>query len=114
MEQIENSRATSEKHPSGGKNQEETNETDESPIGTDEINPKAVINGQDNKAPENAGYHGPESGRESQERYGQAFVQARKEFEARGIDHPTGKTPGFLDRIQDIYRNLMREKPKKI
>jgi hypothetical protein len=29
------------------------------------------------------------------------------EFEKRGIESPTGKTPGFRDRIQDIYNELL-------
>jgi hypothetical protein len=52
-------------------------------------------------------YYGPELGDEYREKYSLAFKQARMEFEKRGIEHPTGKTPGFRDRIQDIYQELL-------
>jgi hypothetical protein len=51
--------------------------------------------------------HGPEPGKEYQDKYADAFNLARMEFYERGITHPTGKTPGFLDRVQDLYQELM-------
>jgi hypothetical protein len=58
--------------------------------------------------------YGPHPGKESQKKYGEAFVLVRREFADKGITHPTGKTPGFLDRVQDIYSNLMGESYKPV
>jgi len=46
--------------------------------------------------------------------YGDAFVEARKEFAERGITHPTGKTAGFRERVQEIYKNLMGDSYKPV
>ncbi|MCL2175568.1 MAG: hypothetical protein FWB73_05940 [Treponema sp.] len=51
--------------------------------------------------------HGPDGSKEGREKYGIAFNQIRKEFAEKGIEYPTGKTPGFLERVQEKYIELM-------
>jgi len=55
---------------------------------------------------------GPEPGKESRKKYGIAFNRAREEFAQKGITHPTGKTPGFRERVQEIYKDLMGDSYK--
>jgi hypothetical protein len=52
-------------------------------------------------------HYGPEGGKESRRKYGAAYRQAQGEFRTQGIDYPTGKTPGFRDRVQEIYEGMM-------
>jgi len=51
--------------------------------------------------------HGPDDSKEGREKYSIAFNQIRKEFAEKGIEYPTGKTPGFLERVQEKYIELM-------
>lgn len=57
---------------------------------------------------------GPQPGKESQKKYGEAFNQARQEFAEMGTESPTGTTPGFRERVQDIYKSLMGESYKPV
>jgi hypothetical protein len=44
------------------------------------------------------------------ERYNKALDQARTEFRKKGIDNPNDKTPGFLERINELYGHDSVEK----
>jgi hypothetical protein len=44
------------------------------------------------------------------ELYNKALDQARAEFKTRGIENPNDKTPGFLDRINELYGEDIVEK----
>jgi len=77
---------------------------------------KKFLNTPKTKTPETAertggNYrYGPNTGNSMDRKiYGEAFNEVKREFEKQGIEYPTGKTPGFRDRVQEVYEEMIGE-----
>jgi hypothetical protein len=43
------------------------------------------------------------------EKWDAAVKEAREEYRSKGTENPNDQTPGYVDRINELYREKLRE-----